>query len=235
MRNGMWKKIVGSGVACSLVLLICAVLVPSAAAVELSPGVPEVNPPVDGITTIVFDDVTVTIRAAEAIPVNFLVFRIYDTETNREVGRVQFSLQGNEVYDIPVGAFTVDSVTDTSNLPYQQKGEYYGYDERTGETVTKYRHGFGYGYGYGYTSPDLVIEYTITFKTCKSGTYYAKLFVKSPKHTFTSEISDSFTVSSTRLGKMTGSNGIKPGCWPNIHSIWNDVVQIDAVSKNKKK
>ncbi len=40
MRNGMWKKIVGSGVACSLVLLICAVLVPSATAVELSPGVP---------------------------------------------------------------------------------------------------------------------------------------------------------------------------------------------------
>ena len=228
MRTGLWRKGIGVGVAGLLVLLTFAVLLPDAAAVLLSPGVPDQTSVASG-TAIVFGEVVVTIRAAEAIPVNFLVFRIFDATTDREVSRVHFSLQGDETYDLPVGAFTVETLTNTEDLPYQQKGWFYGYDEETGEMTTKYRHGFGYGYGYA--SPDLVLEYRITYTTCQPGTFYAKLFVKSPKHTFISGESISFTV----FPSTPPTHHCPHLIGPRMPHIWEDAVQILTNAKEKKK
>jgi len=214
MRKDLLRKGSGFSVALLLVLLIFAVLIPATSAVRLSPGAPN-NTSVTAGTTITFQDVNLTIRDAEAIPVTYLTFIIFNSTNNHKVAQVHFSLQGSEISETPNGAFTVVNVTNTSNLLYQSKGNYYGYDERTGHNVTGFHHGFGYGYGYdyGYGTPDLTLRYTITYKTCKPGTYYAKLFVKATKYTYTSEETTSFTVLPKPPQPIFVD--IKPGCWPN--------------------
>jgi len=210
MRKGLLRKGTGIGVALSLVLLIFAVLIPSASAVKLSPGTPNDSSVTAG-TTIIFQDVNLTIRGVEAIPVKYLTFAIFNSTNNHKVAQVRFSLQGSEISESPKGAFTVVNDTNTLNLPYQSGGNYYGYDERTGHNVTGFHH--GYGYGYGYDTPNLTILYTIEYKTCKSGTFYAKLFVKTSKYIYTSGETTLFTVlPKTPLSIFVD---IKPGCWPN--------------------
>jgi hypothetical protein len=210
MKTALWRKGAGVGVALSLVLLIFMVLIPSATAVKVSAGAPS-NFSVNAGSTIFFQNVNLTIRAAEVIPVNFLTFEIFNSTTDHRVAWVRFTLMGAEMSENPPGTFTVMNVTDTSDLPYQSKGHYYGYDERTGYNVTRFHHGYGYGYGYG--NPDLMIVYNITYKTCKPGTYYAKLFVKATKHTYTSGETPIFTV--LPRPPLSISVDIKPGCWPN--------------------
>jgi hypothetical protein len=210
MGKVLLQKATGIGVALSLVLLIFAVLIPSASAVRLSPGAPN-NTLITAGATIIFQDVNLTIRDAEAIPVTYLTFIIFNSTNNHKVAQVRFSLEGSEISETPHGAFTVVNVTNTSNLPYQSKGDYYGNDERTGRNITGFHHGFGYGYGYG--TPDLTIVYTITYKTCKPGTYYAKLFVKATKYTYTSEETTPFTVLPKPPQPIFVD--IKPGFWPN--------------------
>lgn len=209
MKKGIWEKATGIGVALSLVLLIFAVLTPSTSAVNLSPGVPNNSSVMTG-TTIVFNDVNFIIRSSEAIPVKDLTFAIFDTK-NHQVADVHFSLDGTVISETPKHAFTVVALTDTSNLPHQSGGSYYGLDERTGHNITGFHKGLGYGYGYG--NPDLVIAYTITYRTCTPGTFYAKLFVKTQKYTYTSGHSIPFTVSPKPL--LSIYVDIKPGYWPN--------------------
>lgn len=211
MKKGIWEKATGIGVALSLVLLIFAVLIPATSAVMLSPGFPNDSSVMTG-TTIVFHNVNLTIRGAEAIPVKDLTFAIFDMK-HHQVADVRFSLDGTVISETPSHAFTVMSVTDTSNLPYQSQGSYYGVDERTGHNVTGFHNGYGYGYGYGYGETNLVIAYTITYKTCTPGTFYAKLFVKTQKYTYTSGQSISFTVSPKP--PLSIYVDIKPGYWPN--------------------
>lgn len=210
MGKELRKKVTALGVALSLLLLICAVLLPSASAVNVSAGIPQ-DTTVNAGTTVVFEEVNLTIRSAEAIPVKYLTFVVFDSKTNHKVAQVRFSLEGTEICETPHAAFSVVTVTDTSDLPYQSKGRFYGYDERTGHNVTRFRHGYGYGYGYG--NPDMTIRYMITYKTCKPGTYYAKLFVKTTKYTYASGETILFTV--RPRSPLSVFVDIKPGCWPN--------------------
>lgn len=214
MGNGLLRKGTGIGVALLLVLLIFAVLIPSAPAIKLSAGIPDDSSVIAG-TTIIFEDVDLTIRSVEAIPVQYLTFIIFDSANNHKVAQVRFSLEGTEISEAPEGAFTVMNVTSTSNLPYQSGGRYFGYDERTGHNVTRFHFGYGYGYeyGYGYGTSDLTLVYTITYKTCKPGTYYAKLFVKTKKYIYISGETTPFTVLSR--SPLSIFVDIKPGCWPN--------------------
>ena len=211
MKRDVWRKGISVGVATSLVILVFIVLIPSATtAVKVSGGIPS-NSSVNVGTTIFFQDVNVTIRAAEAIPVNFLTFEIFNSSTGQRVGWVRFTITGEEMSENPPGAFTVENLTDTSALPHQCRGNYYGYDEQTGVNVTGFHHGFGYGYGYG--NPDLVIVYNITYTTNKQGTYYAKLFVKATKYTYSSAKTPFFTVLPHL--PLSVPVDIKPWCWPN--------------------
>jgi hypothetical protein len=210
MREGLVRKGVGIGVALSLVLLIFVVLLPATSAVKLSPGVPSDSSVTAG-ATILFQNVNLTIRGEEAIPVKYLTFAVFDSTKHHQVAEVRFSLNGTEISEVPPkGVFTVMNVTDTSNLPFQTGGKYYGYDERTGHNVTRFHYGYGYGYG---GAPDLLLVYTLTYRTCTPGTYYAKLFVKTQKYTYASGKTIPFTV----LPKSPCSIfvDIKPGCWPN--------------------
>jgi hypothetical protein len=214
MREGLLRKGTGIGVSLLLVLLIFAVLIPSASAVKLSAGTPD-DISVTAGATIIFQDVTLTIRDDEAIPVKYLTFVIYNSKNDHKEAKVRFSLEGTEISENPKGAFTVMNVTNTSNLPYHGKGNYYGYDERTGYNVTGFHH--GYGYGYGYDTPDLTIVYTISYKTCEPGTYYAILSVKTSKYTYISGETIPFTVLQKPI--LSVYVDIIPGSWPNLINI----------------
>jgi len=210
MSNGLLRKGTGIGVSLSLVLLVFSVLVPSASAVALSAGIPDSSSVIAG-TNVSFQDVSLTIRADEAIPVQYLTFCIFKSGNHHKVAHVRFYINGTEIFETPFGSFSVVCMTNTKNLPYQSGGHYYGYDERTGQYVRRFRHGYGYGYGYG--AHDLTITYTITYTTCIPGTYYAKLFVKTQKHTYISEESTRFTV--VPQPPLAVYLDIKPGYWPN--------------------
>ena len=117
--------------------------------------------------TLVFNDVSLMIRKAEVIPVDDIVFAIYYQSNNEKVASVHFSLIGEEIIGSDsAGVFTVDNVTDTSNLPYRSGG--------------------GYGYGYGYGSMDLTVIYNISYLTQAPGKFYAKLFVYSTTQVYDS-------------------------------------------------
>ena len=117
MRDGFWKKGVGFGVALLLVVLIFSVLV-SASEVKLSTGASNDCKVFVG-ETLFFSDVTLKIRKAEVIPVDHLVFVIFNQKNDKHVASVNFSLVGDEISGSdPAGVFTVVNVTDTSNLPY---------------------------------------------------------------------------------------------------------------------
>jgi len=167
------------------------VLIPSSSiAVYLNPGTPS-STSLFIQSTITFSNVNFTIRGPEAIIVNYLNFSIFNTN-DQYIAHVNFSINGTETIDYPSGKFTVRNETNTSNLPYVSGGSFYGYDEQDGQNITD----FGYGYGYGAGNTDLTILYTITYTTHTTGTFYAKLFVNSTIHTYTSGESILFTVSS---------------------------------------
>jgi len=212
MRKVFLQKGIGMGVALSFVLLIFTVLLPSASAVQLSAGTPD-DTSVEVGTTIIFEDVSLTIRSAEAIPVQYLTFMIFNSTNHHKVAKVRFSLEGSEISETPKNAFSVVNVTNTSNLPFQSHGRYFGYDERTGHNVTGFHHGVGYGYGYGYGTGDVIIQYTLTYKACKPGTFYAKLFVKTKKYTYASEKTTPFSV--VPNPPLSIFVDFKPGYWPN--------------------
>ena len=216
MKKDLWRKGASACVAVTLVILVFIVLLPSGTSVKVSGGIPS-DSSVNAGTTIFFQNVNLTIRAAEVIPVNFLTFEIYNSTTNHRVAWVRFTLMGAKMSENPPKSFTVMNVTDTSALPQQNRGKYYGYDERTGYNVTGFHHGFGYGYGYG--NPDLDIVYSISYTTWKPGTYYGKLSVKATKYTYTSEETPHFTV--LPQPPLSISIDIKPRCSQNQINPWD--------------
>jgi len=193
INRNLKKKIIGLIISSMLLVAIFLVLIPPATAVKLDPGTPDDTSVTTG-TTITFNNVNLTIRGPERIPVSFLNFTIFEGST--EIAYVKFNVTGSEMEDSPSNKFTVTNITDTSNLPYSGSGSYYGYDERDGTN-----HSFGYGYGYGSAEySDLYVLYRITYTTHETGTFYAKLFVNSGSHIYESNESTTFTVSSPSGG-----------------------------------
>lgn len=191
MPNKKYNRIMGSLVAVLLAALIFLVLAPPLTAVKLDPGTPS-NTSVYKGTTITFNNVNLTIRGAERIPVNLLNFTVFNGST--EVAYVKFNVTGSEIEDSPSGAFTVTNITNISNLPYSIGGSSFGYDELTGENITTFSYGYGYNTS-GYS--DLTILYKITYTTHTNGEFTARLFVDSVTHTYASSSSISFMVSET--------------------------------------
>lgn len=188
MRRESWQKGVAMSIALLLILLIIVVFTPSFSAVKLSPGTPNKSS-VTKNTIIIFNNVNLTIRSTEAIPVNYLMFRIFRSNDNSMIAQVNFSIFGKKISDTPTDAFTMMNVTNTSNLPYNSTWGY-GHDEETNNSRT-----FNYGYGYGPSgSFDLSILYKIAYTTQIIGTFYAKLFVNSTTYTYVSGESTEFTV-----------------------------------------
>ena len=187
------KKISGIIISISLITLILFVLIPPATAVILYPGSPD-DTSVSKGTIITFNNVNLTIRSVERIPVEFLNFSIFKETNDQRVAYVNFSIDSTIISQSPDLTFTVTNITNIDDLPYDTGSYGYGYDENGG---TNYSFGTGYGYGYaesGYT--DVNILYTITYETHLAGTFYAKLFVNASTHTYASDESSTFTVTS---------------------------------------
>ena len=191
VRRVTKNRIVALGISISLIALIILVLTPPAMAVELNAGKPNHDSITKG-NTITFNDVRLTIRNAERIPVAFLNYTIHDNSDNRVVAYIRFNITGIEEDDYPTGSMTSQATSDVSSLPYNSTGgPYYGKDERVPTNIT----GFGYGYGYaGSGSIDLTILYKITYTTQDTGTYKGKLSVNCSNYTYESNYSSEFTV-----------------------------------------
>ncbi|MCK5258150.1 MAG: hypothetical protein KAJ69_01425 [Thermoplasmatales archaeon] len=188
LRIKLKRNIISLTVSILLVLLLFSTIFPPFSAVKLKPGTPS-DTSIDLYNTIIFDNVNLTIRGPERIPVSFLNFTIFEGST--EIAYVKFNVTGSEMEDSPSNKFTVTNITDTSSLPYDSSGSYYGYDEDDGSN-----HTFGYGYGYASSSAsDLIILYRITYTAHQTGDFTAKLFVNSSNYTYVSGPSLTFTVS----------------------------------------
>ena len=188
LRIKLKRNIISLIVSILLVLLLFSTLFPPFTAVKLKPGTPS-DTSIDLYKTIIFDNVNLTIRGPERIPVSFLNFTIFEGST--EIAYVKFNVTGSEKEDSPSNKFTVTNITDTSNLPYNSSGSYYGFDEDDGSN-----HTFDYGYGNANSgASDLIILYRITYTAHQTGNFTAKLFVNSSNYTYVSGPSLNFTVS----------------------------------------
>ena len=199
MRSDLWQKGVALGITLSLVLLIIIVFTPSFSAVKLSPGTPDKSSVIKN-SKIVFSSVNLTIRGTEALPVNYLMFTINQSSNDIMVAYVMFSFNGTKLSESPLGAFTITTLTNTSNIPYQSEGTYNATDEET-NNVTQY------GYGYGDSAVNLSILYNITYTTHLAGVFYARLFVDSGTHTYASVTSIPFTVNEQSAPPPGGGGG----------------------------
>jgi PKD repeat protein len=170
-------------------------------AVYLHPGTPSYTSPLYKASTVTFNNVNLTIRGSETIPVNYLNFSIRQSSTHQQIAYVKFSLNGT-IIPTPLGIFTVTNITSTSNLPYQSSGDFHGYDEQASENYN-----FTYGYGYDTGPADLTILYTIRYTTSTTGTFYAQLYVDSTNHNFASGSSTSFTVSEQQSNPPPAGGG----------------------------
>ena len=193
--RGLKKKAVGLAISALLIFLIFFVLVPPATAVYVHPGTPS-STSVNTGTTITFNNVNLTIRGAEKIPVNFLNFSIFNSN-NQYVAHVKFYINGAEMEDYPSGKFTVTNTTAILSSWYGYGYNTYGYDEITGWNETTYT---GYGYGYSDSSlSDITFLYDIGYMTHTTGTFYGKLSANatldSTTHIYSSSASETFTVS----------------------------------------
>jgi parallel beta-helix repeat protein len=185
----LYKRGLSLGISVILVTILFLDLLPISSAVFVSPGTPD-HTSVSLGTTIVFNDVDLTIRGPERIPVSFLNFKIFEDAT--EVAHVRFEMDGSILEQVPTGKFTVTCLTDLAGLPYGYGySGFYGYDEMAGTNHT-------YSFGYGYATPgysDVHIRYRITYATHVSGVLHAQLLVNSETHTYVSDSSILFTVS----------------------------------------
>ncbi len=195
------QKATALGITLALVLLIIAIFAPSFTAVKLSPGTPS-KTSLYVENYIVFQNVNLTIRSTEAIPIDFIRFVIYSHTTNTPVAYVNFTLHGSILTQNPAGRFTILTLTNTTGLPYNTTWGS-GYDERNGTSTI-----YDYGYGYGPSgATDLIILYNITYKTQTTGTFYAKLFVNATTYTYISQESTRFTVQSSMPPPGGGPGG----------------------------
>ena len=208
VRRETKNRIIALGISLSLIALIIFVLTPPAMAVELNAGTPN-DTSLNKGQTVTFNNVRLTIRNLERIPVVFLNYTIHDTNNNNAVvAWIEFNITGHEQDDYPDNTMTSQATSDVSNLPYGTGGSYYGYDERAGENVT------GYGYGYGYAGSgllDLEILYKITYKTQNTGTFKGRLSVNCSNYTYLSNYSSTVRVRTTSTGDGDGDDGTGTG------------------------
>lgn len=201
INRNLKKKLIGLIISSMLLVVIFLVLIPPATAVRLDPGSPDDTSVTTG-TTITFNDVNLTIRGLEKIPVNNLTFKIFNNANDQQVAYVIFYINGTELED-PSDKFTV-----TNTTTIDDNWNAYGYQNGTDENPNdgqNYNFGYGYGYGYGGTSghTDITFLYDIAYTTHTTGTFYAKLLVNSTSHTYNSSKSTTFTVSSSGGGGTT--------------------------------
>jgi hypothetical protein len=182
------KKVISLAISALFILLIFFILAPPGTAVRVYPGKPDDRLVTTG-AIITFNEVNLTIRGTERIPVNNLTFKVYNKVDNQMIGYVKFDINGSKIEDFPEGKFTVTNTTPIQKNWYQQ-GDLKGTDEEEGKTYN-----FGYGPGFGNDYNDITFLYKITYKTHVTGTFYTKLFVNSTLHTFISAPSSTFTVS----------------------------------------
>jgi chitodextrinase len=195
VHKELQKKMLAFGITITLIVLIFVVFTPPPnVAVYLHPGTPNYTS-MASTSFVTFNNVNLTIRESEAIPINYLTFSIRKSSDNSEFEYVTFSIQGTEISD-PDGKFTVTPITNISNLPYQSTN-HSGRDERTGVNYT-------FNFGYGPNTIDLTILYRIRYTTSTLGTYYAQLYVNSTTHTYASGSSTAFTVQTSGGGGGRG-------------------------------
>jgi parallel beta-helix repeat protein len=159
-------------------------------AVYLSPGDIEQDEIMTG-STVIFRNVTLTIRSNERIPIDFLRFSVYNSVNDQEIGYTEFEINGNKIIDSPTNSFSILRKTQIPSSWYGY-GYNWGYDENIGRGYD-----FGYGYGYGYGNPsftDITIIYDITFLTNIPGTFYAIFAANCTTHEFSSDSSTNFMV-----------------------------------------
>jgi len=203
MNKKIIKKISSITITFVLVILIFFVLFPPSTAVFLSPGTIPSQPTTIG-TTIKFQNVNLTIRGEERIPISYLNFSIFNEANDACVGFIRFTVEGVELSDFPTGKLMVTNKTEIPDSWYDY-GYGYGYDEQAGQPNF-----FDYGYGYGYNSyTDITILYDITYITSQVGSFYTKLSVNSTSvsndHLYESNPSDTFQILSTQ-----GDGGTSP-------------------------
>jgi len=178
----------------SLILLILLTgTPPTVDAVYLSPGEIE-NTDVMSGSTVIFRNVTLTIRANEQIPINFLEFTVFNSLNDQIIGSTSFEVYGTKISDTPTGSFQIDRTTPLIGTSWYGYGYNYGYDEHTG-----YGYDFDYDFGYGYGNAsltDITIMYDITFTSSIPGTFYATFAANCSSYEFKSDSSSIFYVSS---------------------------------------
>ena len=200
-----------------LVILIFFTGVPPINAVYLDAG-EIVEDQIMGGTTVIFKNVTVTIRSNEKIPIQFLQFTIYNARNNQEIGHTKFEVSGNKIEDSPENSFSIIRKTQIPSNWYGY-GYNWGYDENIGMA---YYFDYGYGYGYGDSSfTDITIIYDITFYTTLPGIFYATLAANCSTHTFLSDASGEFYVISQYPPIPQKQN-----IFPNSFSAITDKVNI---------
>jgi len=112
------KELITFIITASIVILLIMTTIPPAAAVYLDAGTPSSTSVTRG-NTITFSNVNLTIRGAERIPVEFLNFSIFRSSDDQYITHVKFLINGNETED-PLNKFTVQLITNISNIPYGQ-------------------------------------------------------------------------------------------------------------------
>lgn len=194
LHKNYGKKIGSIIVTFILISLIIFVLLPPATSVYLSPGTLSDDEITLG-NTITFENVSLTIRGIEKIPITRLNFSIFNNETDILAGVVVFSVDGTEIDEHPDGSFVITPKTAIQSDWYGY-GYGYGYDQPDGPGFY-----FGYGYGYGYGNQSLsaiTIRYDITFTTQETGEFYANFSADSSStvdtHKFRSSQTPVFTV-----------------------------------------
>jgi len=179
------------GISICLLSLIFFILLPPATSVIISTGIPQQSQ-VEVGETIHFNNVNITIRSAERIPIEQVIFTVYSAITNQVMAFVKFDITGQIINQTPSQSFSVSCLFNPSSIPYGH-GYSYGYDEWQGTQHT-------FDHGYGYAQPgfsDISLLYEISYQTHLSGRFYAKLFVESVSHTFISTESQAFMVGIT--------------------------------------
>ena len=222
------KKGLSLGISLLLIAILFLDLVPVSSAVYVSTGNPD-KTSIDLGSTVIFNNVDLTIRSPERIPVSYLDFRILSGSI--QVSYVRFNIDGSIVSQSPSATFTVNCLTDISSIGYGYGyGDiYYGYDEIAG---TNHTYSYGYGYGAGGYS-DTHVVYRISYKTHVAGTLRAKLYVNSVSHTYESDYSMTFTVTSYVAGELFVDDDNTIGPWTgSLEYPYNRIADAIDASHN---
>jgi len=113
LKNNLVGKVLSLGISILMISLLFFDLIPVSSAVFVSPGTPS-DTSVDIGNIITFDNVNLTIRGPERIPISFLNFTIFNGNT--EIANVKFDIDGTILEQYPASIFTVTGLTDISSI-----------------------------------------------------------------------------------------------------------------------